>query len=380
MKKIFIACLSLLFIACTKSINKPLNTYTPVRFINNEGKYGLFNPDTKEVIVYPRYTYIENFSNGYGLGVLGEEGGTCEVIDTFGNILFSYKTEALSYTHCYNGFFMVVNYDVGNNVIYDQNKEYHGLYNYKGELVFKTNFIYSMNNECIVTHKKSNYIFLFFDNNGIKRKKIQLPDTFSYKSISNEIVKYEVMYDPFSNGFARFYIWNNDKKLFGMIKNDKTVVIPPVYKSLGKAFVEGVLIAETENSLYGLLNKEGDWVIQPKYKQLFNYSGKVLAAKIKNWKLIDLKENIIKSFPDNFTVISDFVENIAIFSMTINGSTKYGLMNTQGDFVLNAISEKILPNPDNGYWQVLVNNKWKMFKENIGLINTEDYLDFSKVN
>lgn len=54
-----------------KSINKPLNTYTPVRFINNEGKYGLFNPDTKEVIVYPRYTYIENFSNGYGLGVFG---------------------------------------------------------------------------------------------------------------------------------------------------------------------------------------------------------------------------------------------------------------------------------------------------------------------
>ena len=121
----------------------------------------------------------------------------------------------------------------------------------------------------------------------------------------------------------------SDKKLFGMIKNDKTVVIPPVYKSLGKAFVEGVLIAETENSLYGLLNKEGDWVIQPKYKQLFNYSGKVLAAKIKNWKLIDLKENIIESFPDNFTVISDFVENIAIFSMTIDGSTKYGLMNTQ---------------------------------------------------
>ena len=54
-------------------------------------------------------------------------------------------------------------------------------------------------------------------------------------------------------------------------------------------------------------------------------------------------------------------------------------MNTQGDFVLNAISEKILPNPDNGYWQVLVNNKWMMFKEDEGLINPDDYLDFSKV-
>lgn len=50
--------------------------------------------------------------------------------------------------------------------------------------------------------------------------------------------------------------------------------------------------------------------------------------------------------------------------MTIDGSTKYGLMNTQGDFVLNAISEKILPNPDNGYWQVLVNrSKFKFFQD-----------------
>jgi len=379
MKKIFIACLSLLFIACTKSINKPLNTYTPVRFINNEGKYGLFNPDTKEVIVYPRYTYIEDFSNGYALGILGVEGGTCEVIDTFGNILFSYKTEPLSYTHCYNGFFMVVNYDVGNNVIYDQNKEYHGLYNYKGELVFKTNFIYSMNNECIVTHKKSNYIFLFFDNNGIKRKKIQLPDTFSYKSISNEIVKYEVMYDPFSNGFARFYIWNNDKKLFGMIKNDKTVVIPPVYKSLGKEFVEGVLIAETENSLYGLLNKEGDWIILPKYEKIYNYSGKVLSVKLGNWRIVDLEENILKSLPTNLEILSDFFDNTAIFSITIDGSTKCGLIDSSGNFVLNAICEKIEPNPDNGYWQVLIDNRWMLFKAEEGIINPEEYLDFSKI-
>lgn len=173
MKKICIVCLSLLFVACTKenSAEQPLSTYSPVQFIYNEEKYGLFNPDTKEVVVYPRYTYIEDFSSGYGLGVLGVEGGTCEVIDTSGNILFSYKTEPLSYTHCYNGFFMVADYDVGDDVVYNHKYDYHGLYNYKGELVFKTNFIYSMNDECIVTRKKSNYVFLFFDSNGIKRKK-----------------------------------------------------------------------------------------------------------------------------------------------------------------------------------------------------------------
>lgn len=63
MKKICIVCLSLLFVACTKenSAEQPLSTYSPVQFIYNEEKYGLFNPDTKEVVVYPRYTYIEDF-------------------------------------------------------------------------------------------------------------------------------------------------------------------------------------------------------------------------------------------------------------------------------------------------------------------------------
>ncbi len=381
MKKICIVCLSLLFVACTKenSAEQPLSTYSPVQFIYNEEKYGLFNPDTKEVVVYPRYTYIEDFSSGYGLGVLGVEGGTCEVIDTSGNILFSYKTEPLSYTHCYNGFFMVADYDVGDDVVYNHKYDYHGLYNYKGELVFKTNFIYSMNDECIVTRKKSNYVFLFFDSNGIKRKKISLPDTYPYELVPNGAIKYEADYEPFSNGFARFSIRNNDKEFFGMIKTDKTVVIPPKYKSLGKEFVAGVLVAENESSLYGLLNKEGEWIIQPKYEKLYNYSGRVLSAKLENWKIMDLEENTIKSFPANMEIVSDFFDDIAIFSMTTDGSTKYGLIDSSGNFVLNAICKRIEPNPDNGYWRVLVDNKWMLFKEDQGLIDPDEYLDFSKV-
>lgn len=357
MKKIFILCLSLLFISCAKhNATESLINCSPVRFVHNQ-KYGLFNPNTKEVILYPRYTYIEPFSNGYGLGSLGDEGDVCEIIDASGNILYSYKTEPLSHTYCYNGFFYYVN-DSNDNY-------YHGLYNYKGEQVFKSDFIYSMNNECIITKEKSNYVFLFFDSKGIKQKKLLLPDSYSY--------------EPFSNGFARFSVLNNDKKVFGMIKTDKTIAIPPKYKNLGTKFKDGFLIAENENSLYGLLNKEGDWIIQPKYEQLFNYSGKVLSAKLKNWNIIDLKEKIIKSFPGNLTVLSDFFDNTAIFSITIEGSTKYGLLNTQGDFILDNICEKVLPNPDKGYWRILVDNKWLLFKENEGLINPEEYLDFSKV-
>ena len=91
-----------------------------------------------------------------------------------------------------------------------------------------------------------------------------------------------------------------------MIKSDKKIAIPPKYKQLGAEFKEGLLIAEDENSLYGLLNQEGNWVIQPKYEQLLNYSGKVLAAIIKNWELIGQNSSFSKThnFEENSFLIS----------------------------------------------------------------------------
>lgn len=79
MKKIFILCLSLLFISCAKhNATESLINCSPVRFVHDQ-KYVLFNPNTEEVILYPRYTYIEPFSNGYGLGILGMECNVNEV-------------------------------------------------------------------------------------------------------------------------------------------------------------------------------------------------------------------------------------------------------------------------------------------------------------
>ena len=49
------------------------------------------------------------------------------------------------------------------------------------------------------------------------------------------------------------------------------------------------------------------------------------------------------------------------------------------DIILNSICSKIEPNPDNGYWQVLIDNRWMLFKAEEGIINPEEYLDFSKI-
>ena len=105
-KRFSVFVLFILFISCTQRKDKEQieDLQTPVKFRNNQN-YGLFHPTSKQVIVKPNYTYIEDFSNGYCLGIRGKEGGICDVINTVGKVVFSYETAPLSHTYCFNGFF-----------------------------------------------------------------------------------------------------------------------------------------------------------------------------------------------------------------------------------------------------------------------------------
>ena len=357
-KSFFAFVLFILFISCTQRKDKEQieDLQTPVKFRNNQN-YGLFHPTSKQVIVKPNYTYIEDFSNGYCLGIRGKEGGICDVINTVGKVVFSYETAPLSHTYCFNGFF---------SFVYDKNdKYYHGLYDCKGNEVFVCNFIYGMNDECIVTQKANKYIFLFYDKQGIKNNKITLQDKYYCQ--------------PFKNGYSTFFLIENNEEKFGVIRNDKKIVIAPKYKNLGKEFVNDFIIAETADSLYGLLTKDGSWRIAPKYKKIYNYSGKVLSVKTDNWKLIDLNETVIHQLDKNIIIKSDFFNDIAIFEKTTQQNIKYGLINSEGKIILDALFDNIDPSPDSYYWRIKLNDKWMLFKEDEGILDPEKYLDFGKV-
>ena len=244
-------------------------------------------------------------------------------------------------------------------------KYYHGLYDCKGNEVFVCNFIYGMNDECIVTQKANEYIFLFYDKQGIKNNKIKLQDKYYCQ--------------PFKNGYSTFFLIENNEEKFGVIRNDKKIVIAPKYKNLGKEFVNDFIIAETADSLYGLLTKDGSWRIAPKYKKIYNYSGKVLSVKTDNWKLIDLNETVIHQLDKNIIIKSDFFNDIAIFEKTTQQNIKYGLINSEGKIILDALFDNIDPSPDSYYWRIKLNDKWMLFKEDEGILDPEKYLDFGKV-
>ena len=141
MKPLLLFCLltTLSFTSCevkNTTKNKKLADNTPVKFIM-ENKYGLFNPLTKEVVVNPEYLYIENYSSGFCMASKGSDGELCDIIDLSGKKIFSYRNAPLSNTYCYNGLF---------SFVYDCNGEYyHGLYNSRGNIVYKSDFIYGMN-------------------------------------------------------------------------------------------------------------------------------------------------------------------------------------------------------------------------------------------
>lgn len=56
---------------------------------------------------------------------------------------------------------------------------------------------------------------------------------------------------------------------------------------------------------------------------------------------------------------------------------KYGFINTECDIVLKPVCERIESNPDNGFYQVLINGNWMLFKENEGVLDPKKYLDFN---
>ena len=91
-----------------------------------------------------------------------------------------------------------------------------------------------------------------------------------------------------------------------------------------------------------------------------------------------LKLNINYSLVNNINIFSTNSEfDYLVYFDTSN--EKYGFINSKGKIILNAICEKIEPFPDNGYWQVLINDKWMLFKEDEGILDPEKYLGFGRV-
>ncbi|UBF30064.1 WG repeat-containing protein (plasmid) [Kovacikia minuta CCNUW1] len=121
-----------------------------------------------------------------------------------------------------------------------------------------------------------------------------------------------------------------------------------------ESFSEGVLVVAANNNRYGYINRDGRWVISPQFLDARGFSQGLAAVAIgspDSWGYIDHHSKIV--IPPKFDWVERFAKNgLAI----VRVGTKYGLINRNGQYVLQPKYESISEFTD-GIAQVTLNEK-----------------------
>ncbi|WP_051541860.1 WG repeat-containing protein [Clostridium lundense] len=122
---------------------------------------------------------------------------------------------------------------------------------------------------------------------------------------------------------------------WGYINNRGTVIIKFQYNSAEDFQDNGLAVAQPRD-LYGIINKCGKYVVEPKYSSINKFSeGRAIVIDSKGFKVIDEEGNEITSKAYNY--ISDFKEGRAVFANSDNsGKYTYGYLDKGGKEVIPA--------------------------------------------
>jgi hypothetical protein len=130
---------------------------------------------------------------------------------------------------------------------------------------------------------------------------------------------------------------------WGFIDKTGTLKVPlmfvnePQSFSCDRAFVMG------SNNLYGIIDKEGKIIVEPKYQQVFPFENDVAVVSMmdkgynENFLIIDINGKVIKDFPkpkkddDKIAFFSGFKDGLAIVQKGY--SMERGFMDTKGKMV-----------------------------------------------
>ena len=330
----------------------------------------LFNNNKK--IIFTDSKDIYPFQGGY---TVSTDGYNTTAIDITGKRLFDYKIPGVYVWFYSEGYF----------TRFDEKKDGGSYY-----VDFKNKRI----NLQAARPVKNGYCAQY----NLENKKMyyQSPNGKCLKTKNGDIYYSEYCGD-FSNGYA--VVGEND--LYGIINISAEEIVNKNFSFIGNLKYEYATasIKGTEekykykiNPEYGLIDMRGNWIVEPNYYQIMAISSENAVIKTTpnnnkencGWGVINSESKTIMYYEKIIDLQSDFesgeifFNNTAIFSYPKYSNT-YGLINAQGNIVLENICEKIEPFPDNGYWQVLINDKWMLFKEDEGILDPEKYLDFKSV-
>lgn len=220
-----------------------------------------------------------------------------------------------------------------------------------------------------------------------------------YKSITGKELRQqnnEIYYSDFCDDFYDGFAIVSSNNQYGIINLSAEEVVEKKFLFIGN-LKYGYAIASKEcgreeyknktKPLFGVIDMNGSWVVAPNYYEAMAVSHDKAVIKSTSfdnqqdcgWGIYNFSSGAMLILEKNIDLQIDcesneiFFDEAAIFCFTDN-CDKYGIINSNGNILLEPICSKIEPFPDNGFWRVLVDNKWMLFKEDEGLINPEEYL------
>lgn len=130
---------------------------------------------------------------------------------------------------------------------------------------------------------------------------------------------------------------------WGFIDKTGTLKVPLMFTNEPKSFSNERAFVQGSNNLYGIIDKEGKIIVEPKYNQVFPFENGVAAVSTmdkgyhENFAIIDTNGKVIKDFPrpkrddDQIAFFSGFKDGLAIVQKGF--AMDRGFIDTKGKMV-----------------------------------------------
>ena len=296
---------------------------------SKNNKWG-FMDELGDVMIFPRYDFVEQFSEGLALcskdGKLGFIDKSDEVIIPFDyNDAESFKSGIAIVEK--NGFYGIVNRTI------------------KATLAFKYDFIGELNSNLFLIEENGMY--------GFADKKGQLIIASSYEYASD-----------FKNGFA--LVEKESKK--GIIDSKAQLVIPLIYTWLELPNEYGVIRAKND-SLFGMIEISGEEILPFQYDQIGQMSsGLSLIRSGDKYGYSNQKGEIIVplkyQYAQDALLWGEYENSYAKYMR----KEKFGIIDSLGDEIVPAIFENIRAYNDTSLFPVKKRGKWGYSNSSLQLI------------
>ncbi|MNJ92153.1 KWG Leptospira [compost metagenome] len=218
-----------------------------------ENLYGVVDSTGKELVT-PSFRFLADYSNGFSYGLTA--GGEEALLNKKGENIFPGKNIRLRRL---NGNY--IRYDLGDYCLL--NKELKEIYSIN-------TFVFDK----IISEKDNKWFLIdcwsIFQNNNVpeisEKRELKSKGVFMRsENFPTDLPFY------FNDGLALVPQLVDNKVKFGFIDETGKQVIPFIFDN-ARYFVNGYACAR-KDSLWGVINKKGNWVIEPAYEQLENANG-----------------------------------------------------------------------------------------------------------